>query len=89
MTELYDEKRVEALLTTAPIQPLHTGTTVHRLITPGGRRAARCGDPEGILCSADWRLVSCGECRADKPGEWYASIDAAPPRWLTDSEASA
>lgn len=89
MIELFDEKRVEALLTTAPIQPLYPGTTVHRLIEPADRRAARCGDPEAVLASADWRLVSCGECRADKPGAWFASIDATPPSWLTDSEATA
>ncbi|HEY3479681.1 MAG TPA: hypothetical protein VGL02_12360 [Streptomyces sp.] len=87
MIEPFDAKRHEALVTTGPLQPLYPGHTVHRLITPGTRRAARCGDPEAILASADWRLVSCTDCRADAPGAWY-DFGTPPPAWLVDGEAA-
>lgn len=87
MIEPFDAKRHEALTTTAPIQLLYPSHTVHRLIKPGKRRSARCGDPEAILASEDWRLVNCDECRAAKPGAWF-NFGTEPPKWLTDSEAN-
>lgn len=88
MIEPFDAKRHEALTTTAPIQLLYPGHTVHRLTTPGQHRAARCGNPEAILAAADWRLVNCPECRTDKPGAWYDDLPNDPPDWLLDSEAA-
>lgn len=63
MIEPFDEKRAEALLQTMPIQPVTNDSRTHRLTVRNDLTAALCADQAAVLCTNDWRLVNCPDCR--------------------------